>query len=185
MPTDDERRRVARNVRENYIRGGMGCRTASTYNIALAVGIVPEMLVEDIEFWNRLADLIDPDCDASATHTDVTTTREVSQSRRSDVDPTERGIDSIYDWCFSGLEGSDEDEDELYCAIMRAIEDYRHPERAAARTVRPVDRGALLMLEGCVRKMGEGYDKVGAFGIGTTLSAISDRIREACGEAVE
>ena len=86
MATDEERRRVARNVRENYIRGGMGCRTASTYNIALAVGIVPEMLVEDIELWNRLADLIDPDCDASATHTDVTATREVSQSRRSDVD---------------------------------------------------------------------------------------------------
>lgn len=60
MATDDERRRVARNVRENYIRGGMGCRTASTYNIALAVGIVPEMLVEDIELWNRLADLIEP-----------------------------------------------------------------------------------------------------------------------------
>ena len=60
MATDDERREVARNIRENYIRGGMGYRTASAYNIALAVGIVPEMLVEDIELWNRLADLIEP-----------------------------------------------------------------------------------------------------------------------------
>lgn len=64
--TDDERRRVARNIRENYIRGGMGYRTASVYNIALAVGIVPEMLVEDIELWNRLADLIEPRCDREA-----------------------------------------------------------------------------------------------------------------------
>ena len=60
MISDDERREVARNIRENYIRGGMGYRTASAYNIALAVGIVPEMLVEDIELWNRLADLIEP-----------------------------------------------------------------------------------------------------------------------------
>ena len=58
--TDDERRRVARNIRKNYIRAGIGYRIASSYNIALAVGIVPEMLVEDIELWNRLADLIDP-----------------------------------------------------------------------------------------------------------------------------
>ena len=60
MISDNERREVARNIRENYIRGGMGYRTASAYNIALAVGIVPEMLVEDIELWNRLADLIEP-----------------------------------------------------------------------------------------------------------------------------
>lgn len=60
MATDDERRRVARNIRKNYIRAGIGYRTASAYNIALAVGIVPEMIVEDIELWNRLADLIDP-----------------------------------------------------------------------------------------------------------------------------
>ena len=60
MISDEERREVARNIRENYIRGGMGYRTASAYNIALAVGIVPEMLVEDIELWNRLADLIEP-----------------------------------------------------------------------------------------------------------------------------
>lgn len=102
MATDDERREVAHNIRENYIRGGMGYRVASAYNIATAVGIVPEMLVEDIELWNRLADLIDPDtttdttktaedttkyvCDASATVIDTSATRDVSQSRRGGID---------------------------------------------------------------------------------------------------
>lgn len=60
MPTDDERRRVARNIRENYVRGGLGYKIASSYNIAMAVGIVPELIVGDIKLWNRLADLIEP-----------------------------------------------------------------------------------------------------------------------------
>lgn len=64
--TDDEKRRVARNIRENYIRAGMGYMTANAYNIALAVGIVPEILAEDIALWNRLADLIEPDKGRSA-----------------------------------------------------------------------------------------------------------------------
>lgn len=70
----------------------------------------------------RLADLIDPG------------------------DLTARGIDSIYDWCFASIEGADGAEDELYCSIMSAIEEYRHPERVTARTERPVDRDALLEL---------------------------------------
>lgn len=151
---------MARNIRENYICGGIGCRTASAYNIALAVGIVPEMLVEAIELWNRLADLIGPG-----------------------EDPTEQGIDSIYDWCFSGLEGADEDEDELYCAIMRAIEDYRHPERVTARTARAVDREALLELE---NELTESYVTRGADGDEMVMSRgavslVARRIREACG----
>ena len=84
---------------------------------------------------------IEPSCDAS-------TTCDVLQGRRDNVacDPTVRGIDSIYEWCFSGLEGADGAEDELYCSIMCAIEDYRHPELATAHTVRAVDRDALLAL---------------------------------------
>lgn len=66
MTTDNERRRVAHNIRENYIRAGIGYRIASAYNIAMAIGIVPEILVEDIELWNRLADLIEPDKGRSA-----------------------------------------------------------------------------------------------------------------------
>lgn len=61
-------------------------------------------------------------------------------------DPTERGIDSIYDWCFAAIEGADGAEDELYCSIMRAIEDYRHTERATAHTVQTFDRDALMAL---------------------------------------
>ena len=35
----------------------------------------------------------------------------------------------------------------MLCAIMDAIEDYRHPERMTAKTVRACDRDALLALE--------------------------------------
>ncbi|WP_291290399.1 hypothetical protein [Enorma sp.] len=70
MPTDDERRRVARNIRENYVRGGLGYKIASSYNIAMAVGIVPELIVGDIELWNRLADLIEPPLQCPHYHSD-------------------------------------------------------------------------------------------------------------------
>lgn len=68
MPTDDERRRVARNIRENYVRGGLGYKIASSYNIAMAVGIVPELIFGDIKLWNRLADLIEPSYKPSAEY---------------------------------------------------------------------------------------------------------------------
>lgn len=67
MPTDDERRRVARNIRDNFICGGLGYKIASAYNIAMAIGMVPEVLVGDIALWNRLADLIDPDTTSDRT----------------------------------------------------------------------------------------------------------------------
>ena len=44
------------------------------------------------------------------------------------------GIDSVYEWCYERLEGADGAEDELYMAIMRAIDEYRHPEMAEAQT---------------------------------------------------
>lgn len=66
MPTDDERREVARNIRENYVRSGLGYEVASAYNIAMAIGMNPGILVGDIDLWNRLADLIEPSCDRDA-----------------------------------------------------------------------------------------------------------------------
>lgn len=60
MPTDDERREVAHNIRENYICGGLGYRMASAYNIAMSIGMNPGFLVGDIDLWCRLADLIEP-----------------------------------------------------------------------------------------------------------------------------
>ena len=50
-------------------------------------------------------------------------------------------------WCRSRLEGAGRDEEHMLCAIMGAIEDYRHPERMTAKTVRACDRDALLALE--------------------------------------
>ena len=102
-------------------------------------------------------------------------TRGMSQGRRDAVarDPTERGIDSIYDWCFAAIEGADGAEDELYCSIIRAIEDYRHPERVTARTARPVDRDALLALA----------DELDAEKNFVLVGGYARRIREACGEA--
>lgn len=60
MTTDEERREVAHNIRENYVRSGLGYKVASAYNIAMAIGMNPGILVGDIELWNRLADLIEP-----------------------------------------------------------------------------------------------------------------------------
>lgn len=68
--TDDERRAAASLLR-SFADGGMWgefidyCSSAGP---------------------SRLADLIEPSCDATATHTDATATRDVSQTRRSDVD---------------------------------------------------------------------------------------------------
>lgn len=171
MVTDDERRAVAERLR-GLKRNGHNVTQLNhgpTWSIAWCVlgneleDCVPQDWFE--RMCARLADLIEP-CD-------------MSQSCR---DTVACGIDSIYDWCFAAIEGADGPEDKLFCAIMSAIEDYRHPERVTARTVRPVDRESLLALADCVRKMGEGYDKVSSFALGTTFRAIADRIREACGE---
>ena len=66
MPTDDERREVAHNIRENYVHGGLGYKVATAHNIAMAIGMNPGVLVGDIELWYRLADLIDRSCDRDA-----------------------------------------------------------------------------------------------------------------------
>lgn len=60
MTTDSERREVASNIMENYVCGGLGYKMASAYNIAMAIGMNPGLLVGDIELWERLADLIEP-----------------------------------------------------------------------------------------------------------------------------
>ena len=127
MPTDDDRREVARRLRELRLDpwDDAACEIAQCAGIACCnsechgSNETPECTMA---LASRLADLIEPS------------------------DPTGRGVDSIYDWCRWRLEGADGAEDELYCSIMRAIEDYRHPERATAHTVRAVDREALLAL---------------------------------------
>lgn len=182
MATDDERRRVAAKLREYASWDDEGC-LVDCQEWGESVLNLLDCGDTEGENYAALAALIDPDCDASATHTDGSATCDMSQSRRSDVNPTECGIDSIYNWCFSGLEGSDEDEDELYCDIMRAIEEYRHPERVTARTARPVDREALLALaeemDHPIRQAA--WNQTAGVRREHIMAEYSRRIREACG----
>ena len=153
--TDDERRRVAERLRR--------------LNAPSLIALMSILGVSVRDMCTRLADLIDPG--------------DTSQARRDTVacDPTERGIDSIYEWCRERLEGADGAEDELYCAIMSAIQDYRHPERLYARTVRAVDRDALLALEDEMRRNTQGMlsdDKVDA----SDIWYYEHLLRKACGK---
>lgn len=72
--TDDTKRRVARNIRENYVKGGFGYEIASAANIARAVGMDPEMPLDDIELWWRLADLIEPNATEDPKGSEATRT---------------------------------------------------------------------------------------------------------------
>lgn len=158
--TDDERRRVAERLRcaaeqrQPYTQPTLACFIGA----------------DCVDIWTRLAELIEPS--------------DTSHGRRDTVacDPTGRGIDSIYEWCRGRLEGADGAEDYLYCTIMRAIEDYRHPERATAHTVRAVDRDALLALademeeDACWEVQSPGVDNRAWM-----LKDVCDRIREALG----
>lgn len=75
IATNDDRARVAQALRE------METPTWPTLTEAVMGHVAGrEKVVE------RLADLIEPSCDATATVTDTSATRDVSQSRRSDVD---------------------------------------------------------------------------------------------------
>ena len=134
MATDDERRRVAERLRS---LSGLDYCKDPRYAVELAsdaVGADHSNGYSWDKLLDRLADLIEPAkaCDASQDCRDTVAS-----------DPTGRGVDSIYDWCRERLEVADGAEDELCCSIMCAIEDYRHPERATAHTVRLVDREAL------------------------------------------
>ena len=190
MASDDERRRVAAAFR-SYEKETTNRGFASLFDVLDACGLT---YYDGVVLYERLADLIDPDTatdttkaptssDTAPTRTDATATCDMSHSRRDAVacDPTERGIDSVYEWCRGLLEGADGAEDYLYCSIMSAIEEYRHPERVTARTARPVDREALLALA-------DEMDQVTCDNRGEMSVSIGDvwcwagRIREACGE---
>ena len=179
MASDSERREVAENLRYLADYPGAPVRYAEQFRDELSAVVLPDGFTHDYsELIQRLADLTEPSRDATATHTDASATCDVSQSCRGDAYPTERGIDSIYDWCFERLEGADGAEDELFCSIMRAIEDYRHPERATAHTVRAVDREALLALAEECDEMRDNGCSIGSY----EVYRIARRIREACGE---
>ena len=136
MATDDERRRVAERLREftkdNQWPLTVGGNSSTIRHAISDIVFGDKKYHSGVDLLDRLADLIEP--------------APTSSDRGPTSDPTERGVDSIYDWCFEHLEGADGPEDELYCSIMSAIEEYRHTERITARTARPVDRRALLRL---------------------------------------
>ena len=204
MITDDERRRVAAALRRMATKhDGVA---SNVLEIRLGLESDDRFLYGSVftsDSVNRLANLIDPDTtsdttksgpdttkaptssDTAPTRTDATATCDVSQDCRDTVacDPTERGIDSIYEWCRERLGGVDGAEDELYCAIMRAIEEYRHPELVTAHTVRAVDREALLELSDEMDEVawkGKASDGWTA-SVVLTINRYTDRIREALG----
>ena len=162
MTTDDERREVAKRLRMNVDKG-----VPLLLNVAFAAFRVDPVSLERVvtsdEAALKLADLIDP-CDTSQDCRDTVAC----------------GVDSIYEWCRERLEGADGAEDYLYCSIMSAIEEYRHPERVTARTARPVDREALRSVASGLRSLGE--REVLSAG---AAHEVGDEILEAIGEVDE
>ena len=180
MATDDERREVAQNMRDG-VKSKAEFEMLSLNGSSAAIRWLISYVVfgdkkyhSGVDLMNRLADLIDPDSHPNSG------TEEVQTSQVPKFDPTERGIESIYDWCFERLEGADGAEDYLYCTIMRAIEDYRHPERATAHTVRAVDREALLALADEMDDLAEAW---GGKYPTNRVAAYARSIREALGVA--
>ena len=178
MATDDERRRVAERLRE-FTKDNQWPLTvggnSSTIRYAISDIVFGDKKYHSgVDLLDRLADLIEPD-----TNTDTT--------KGIEFDAFSHGIDSIYEWCRERLEGADGAEDYLYCSIMSAIEEYRHPERVTARTARPVDRRALLRLADKVFEDTEGDMStrgklMPAFIAGQCLRDVASRIRVLCGE---
>lgn len=169
MVSDDERREVAERMRISAERYDF-----CAHNIALDMDIDADY--DDVydeshrQAWLSLADLIYPGDTSHGCRDTVT------------CDPTGRGVDSIYDWCRECLEGADGAEDELCCAIMRAIEDYRHPELATAHTVRAVDREAMLNVAESMDSYAGLMVELGVDTVPDVLLGYVRRIREACGE---
>ena len=170
MATDDERRQMSRILRDSHDfvidSYGRFWSNGTLFGMSL-VAWSKETIRNGL---SHLADLIEP--------------APTSSDRGQTPDPIERGIDSIYDWCFERIEGADGAEDFLYCTIMSAIEEYRHPERVTATTARPVDREALLALAEEIRRNTRGMlsdDKVDA----SDIWYYEHLLRKACGEVAQ
>lgn len=66
--TNEEKREVARNIRENYARGGIAYVTVSAASVARAIGIPAVPIPSQLEFWGRLADLIEPEPEHTSSY---------------------------------------------------------------------------------------------------------------------
>ena len=169
---DGERREAARRLREfikdNQWALAVGGNSSTIRHAISDIVFGDKKYHSGVDLLDRLADLIEP-------------------TKPVDFDGFNHGIDSIYQWCFERLEGADGAEDELFCSIMSAIEDYWHPERATVYTVQTVDRKALLALADEMDRDGKiqrGRKKAGErwFIDGLDVREYARRIREACGK---
>ena len=98
--------------------------------------------------------------------------------------PTERGIESIKEWCLDAMEGADGALDAMLCDILGAIEEYEHPDLARADTVRAVDREALLALVEEMLSISieiSSVDSIRPLEAAYLIQGYARRIREACG----
>ena len=91
MISDEERREVAEKLRASIPGDGVMRRGDKGWSLLYRTIFGHYMGNQSAgrtysEVAGRLADLIEPNCDTAATHTDATATRDVSQGRRSDVD---------------------------------------------------------------------------------------------------
>ena len=134
MITDDERREVARRLREVQAYVIPGAKTEVHPITGRIIGVACGYELPDFQgLLGRLADLIEPG------------------------------------------------EPKVRCVAEVKVDGERLERLAhdAAVELTGIDRDALLALAGCVKKMGEDYDKTGSYGLGLTFRAIADRIREA------
>ena len=105
----EERRDVARRLRGQAKMLGPNMDAPEFAHYTADVIDVNECMTW-YEMELRLADLIDPSCDAAAAHTDATATRDVSQGRRSDVDRD--ALVELADemtWCYEGAASAEGD----------------------------------------------------------------------------
>ena len=167
--TDDERREVAERLRA--LSGLDYCKDPR-----YAVGLASDAAGADHSngySWDkllyRLADLIDPDCDASATHTDASATRDMSQNCRDAVVCDRDMLYVTYSRSTCGPDG------------MAYMVRVRHRDKGWERDFYAVDREALLELSGYLDAVSLGGWASGPVNVGE----IARRIREACGEVAE
>lgn len=172
MATDDERRQMARILRDShdFVIDSYGRFWSNGTLFGMSLVAWSKETIRD--GLSHLADLIEP--------------APTSSDRGQTPDPTERGIDSIHEWCRERLEGADGAEDHMLCTIMSAIEEYRHPERVTARTARPVDREGLLALTDGIVDAVRDSSNIGIEGkFAEVMRKLARDIRELCGEEAQ
>ena len=174
MAAEEERRAAAERLRAEI---GWGMSWPGTQRLSVILGV--EGMYEtgwEGRFLGRLADLIDPGCDASATHTDASTTRDMSQNCRDAVVCDRDMLYVIYSRSTCGPDG------------MAYMVRVRHRDKGWERDFYAVDREALSRLAHVLDNIARGYLNEWPHTMRTRTAAelledVAASIREACGEA--